>query len=90
MDNDVLLIRSYVNKKLKNVASPFKIKEAVATYEDLPLTGNEAGDVRTTIDDGQQYYWDGSSWQEYSAYTTSDITVTYDDGTTAIIHNVER
>lgn len=69
--------------------NPYHIKPAVETYDDLPLTGNEAGDVRVTNDDQKRWYWDGDEWQRFLAYNVVDYAVTYLDGTTGTIHNVE-
>lgn len=63
------------------VASAVKIKGSVATYADLPATGNQNGDMYDTLDTGKNYVWieEGGSgrWDDYagamdmSAYWTS-------------------
>lgn len=47
-------IEDYVNQKLAGVYSP---KGSVATYTNLPKTGNVVGDVWNTIDNGMNYAW---------------------------------
>lgn len=40
----------------------------VVTFDDLPLTGNNAGDGRVTLDTGDLWVWDGNGW-----FTTGPI-----------------
>lgn len=49
--------KSYTDEKISQLPTGFHIKEPVDTYDDLPMTGNEIGDVRQTRDDGAEYYW---------------------------------
>lgn len=37
-------------------------KGHVDTYEDLPMTGNTAGDAYLVLEDGMLYIWDGTKW----------------------------
>ena len=37
-------------------------KPPINTLTNLPLIGNEIGDVRLVVDVGRLYYWDGSAW----------------------------
>lgn len=46
----------------EHIASVYRMKEPVATYANLPTTGNEKGDVRETLDTGHSYVWDGTQW----------------------------
>jgi hypothetical protein len=39
-------------------------KAGVATFADLPASGNTEGDARITNDTGHLYVWDGSVWQD--------------------------
>ena len=39
-------------------------KGSVATYSDLPTTGNEIGDLWNVLDTGNNYAWTGSVWDE--------------------------
>lgn len=43
-------------------------KAAVSTFADLPMTGNQDGDVRTVLDEERGYQWDAStsSWKLYA------------------------
>lgn len=53
------------------VASAVTIKGSVATYNDLPSTGNKNGDMYDVLDTGENYVWlvEGGSgrWDKYSA-----------------------
>lgn len=44
----------------------FKYKGTVATYDDLPKSGNQVGDVYNVDDTGANYAWDGSKWDKLS------------------------
>lgn len=44
-----------------------KYKGSVATYADLPSTGQEVGDVYNVIDTGANYCWSGTEWDEIGA-----------------------
>lgn len=46
------------------VSSAYKYKGSVSTYEDLPTSGNEVGDVYNVEDTGDNYAWTGSSWDK--------------------------
>lgn len=58
------------------VASAVKIKGSVATYADLPATGNQNGDMYDTLDTGRNYVWieeSGSGrWDDYAG--TMDLS----------------
>lgn len=45
------------------VGGSVSYKDDVATFTDLPSTGNVIGDIRATIDTRTFYMWDGSTWQ---------------------------
>jgi hypothetical protein len=45
-----------------DTTSAYQPKDAVANAAALPTSGNEAGDVRLTIDTQEFYVWGGSSW----------------------------
>lgn len=53
-------------------------KGQVATYADLPTTGLSEGDLYNVVDTGDNYAWNGSSWDnmsgEYIAGAGIDIT----------------
>lgn len=40
---------------------------SVATYADLPTEGNRVGDVYNVLDTGNNYAWDGETWDEISS-----------------------
>lgn len=46
------------------LAGVFHYKGSVATYANLPATGNEVGDVWNVIDTGKNYAWSGSAWDD--------------------------
>ena len=50
------------------VASAYKYKGSVATYQDLPSSGQTAGDVWDVQADGMNYAWTGSSWDALGQY----------------------
>ena len=43
-------------------APVFVFKGQVLTFNDLPATGNQVGDVYQTLDNDYLYAWDGSNW----------------------------
>ena len=44
------------------ITSVMRYKGNVATYADLPTTGNVIGDVYNVTDTGFNYAWNGSTW----------------------------
>ena len=72
--------KAYVDDEIgKAVAGAYKPKGSVATYDDLPTTGNTVGDVYNVLDTGANYvwveengvgYWDKLgetiNWEEYN------------------------
>ena len=48
------------------LTSAMHYKGAVATKAELPTTGNEPGDVWNVIEDGKNYAWDGTAWDDIS------------------------
>lgn len=64
--------KNYTDTKIDTLPTGFHIKEAVATSDDLPSTGNNAGDVRETLDDGKFYFWDGDEFQPFHLAITID------------------
>lgn len=64
----------------KNVYGPpdlSRMKESVAHQSDLPLTGNEQGDIRFVEDVHKLFQWDSasSSWSEYNQQGTIPLDV---------------
>ncbi len=54
-----LATESYVDNK---VASIYKYKGSVSTYNNLPTTNRNVGDVYDVQDTGMNYAWNGSDW----------------------------
>ena len=48
-------------------------KAPVANAAALPPTGNAAGDVRITLDDGHMHVWDGGSWTNIGPSSGSGV-----------------
>lgn len=42
--------------------SSYPQKTSCASYSALPMTGNEFGDIRETLDNNKDYYWNGTNW----------------------------
>ena len=49
-----------------SIGTVLHYKGSVATYADLPTTGQEIGDVYNVLADGSNYAWDGSDWDDLS------------------------
>lgn len=45
-----------------NQGGSVSYKDPVATVGDLPLVGNQPGDIRGVVDTNTIYMWDGASW----------------------------
>ena len=58
-------------ENLKAIISEFgnvmRYKGSVDTYADLPVDGNQVGDVWNVLDTGNNYAWDGEAWDEISS-----------------------
>lgn len=50
------------------VTSAYRYKGSVATYADLPSSGQTAGDVWDVQADGMNYAWTGSAWDALGQY----------------------
>lgn len=56
---------AYTKTEVDNkVASVYKYKGSVSTYQNLPSTGLTVGDVYNVASNGANYAWDGSSWDK--------------------------
>lgn len=64
------------------LAGVFHYKGSVATYGDLPATGNEVGDVWNVLDTGKNYAWSGSSWDDLGGIVDLSNLVTLDTAQT--------
>ena len=54
------------------VSSVYRFRGSVATYSDLPTTGQVVGDVWNVEDTGANYAWSGTEWDKLSE--TVDLT----------------
>ena len=55
-----------------DIASMYKYKGSVATYDDLPTTGNTAGDVWNVEATEMNYAWTGSAWDSLGGIFSVD------------------
>lgn len=55
------------------VSSAYKYKGSVATYADLPSSGNTAGDVWDVQADGMNYAWTGTAWDALGRYVDMSL-----------------
>lgn len=56
---------TYTKTEVDNkVSSVYKYKGSVATFEDLPSTGQVIGDVYNVEEDGSNYAWNGTTWDK--------------------------
>lgn len=68
-------------------------KGSVATYADLPATGNHTGDVWNVLAGGKNYAWDGTAWDDFggaitvSIATASDVSLTNIQNGEVLIYN---
>lgn len=53
-------------KILQLISQAMHYKGQVATYNDLPATGNVSGDVWNVQDTGDNYAWNGTGWDDLS------------------------
>ena len=67
------------------ISSVYKYKGSVATYSDLPSSGQVVGDVYNVESDGSNYAWNGTTWDklggeidlsDYYTKTQTDILLT--------------
>ena len=61
--------------KKSDITSMYRYKGGVASYADLPATGNTAGDVWNVEDSGMNYAWTGEAWDALgSVFSITAIT----------------
>lgn len=64
---------NYVLKS--DVSGVYKYKGSVATFAELPSSGNTAGDVWDVQENGMNYAWDGTKWDSLgTAFEVMSIT----------------
>lgn len=67
--NDPYQTESDVDGKISTaISSVYRYKGSVATYNDLPASGNTTGDVWDVQDTGVNYAWNGTGWDPLGAY----------------------
>ena len=54
------------------VSSVYNYKGSVPTFNDLPKEGNEVGDVYDVAENGENYAWDGASWDSLGSKINLD------------------
>ena len=77
---------TYTKTEVDNkVSSVYRYKGSVATFGDLPSTGQVIGDVYNVESDGSNYAWNGTTWDklggeidlsDYYTKTQTDILLT--------------
>ena len=55
------------------VSRAYKYKGSVATYADLPSSGNENGDVYDVRETGMNYGWNGSTWDSLGQFVDTSV-----------------
>ena len=66
--NDPYQTESDVDDKISTaISSVYRYKGSVATYNDLPASGNTTGDVWDVQDTGINYAWNGTGWDPLGA-----------------------
>lgn len=66
--NDPYQTESDVDNKISTaISSVYRYKGSVATYNDLPASGNTTGDVWDVQDTGMNYAWNGTGWDPLGA-----------------------
>ena len=73
------------------VASVYRIMGSVATYDDLPSSGQTVGDVYNVIDTGANYVWTSSGWDKLSETVdlSNYLTIDSAQGTYLTIANAQ-
>ena len=70
LDSNLVALAALVQNALAGV---LHYKGSVATYGDLPTSGQEVGDVYNVIDTGANYAWDGSAWDELGSIIDTSL-----------------
>lgn len=62
-----------------SIGTVMRYKGSVATYEDLPSTGNTVGDVYNVLDTGKNYAWtNDNTWDDFGGAVTVSIAAATD------------
>lgn len=56
-----------------SIASAVEYKGTVATESALPMTGNKKGDMYDVTDTGENYVWNGSSWDKLGTMVDTSL-----------------
>lgn len=75
------IVQSMIDNQRSSI---YRLMSPVATYADLPMDGNENGDVRNVIDTGMNYVWDGEEWDALGGLLDLTNYVTQTQFTTAL------
>ena len=67
-----------------DLGTVLRYKGSVATYSNLPSSGQENGDVYNVLDTGKNYAWDGTTWDDFGG----TITVTISSATDVSLNNL--
>lgn len=82
-------IGAYTKEEVDNkIATAMIYKGSVASKSELPMTGNTLGDFYNARDNGINYAWDGSGWDQVGGFTDNvfnqidakDVMITLKDG----------
>lgn len=79
------LAKKYANNKISELPTGFTIKPSVPTYADLPMSGNNPGDVREVLDTEIHYFWDGVGWEQLHSVIEMDTEL--DEHSTNAVEN---
>lgn len=73
------------------VSSVYRIMGSVATYDDLPSSGQTVGDVYNVLDTGANYVWTASGWDKLSETVdlSGYLTISSAQGTYLTIANAQ-
>lgn len=72
--NDPYTTESDVDSKIQTaITAVYKYKGSVATYADLPSSGNTTGDVWDVQATGLNYAWDGTGWDPLGQYVDTSL-----------------
>lgn len=82
-------IGAYTKEEVDNkLATAMEYKGSVSTKDALPMTGNVVGDFYNVRDNGINYAWDGTTWDQVGGFTdmtfnqtaAKDVMITLNDG----------
>lgn len=78
-DTEVRNDKGWSSAKIsQEMTSAFHYKGQVATYADLPTTGMEIGDTYNVADTGDNYVWNGTSWDNMAGEYIAGVGIRID------------